>query len=169
MAKVMKKAQDGDTLRRGQYKRIGRIAEKNPERAGRVAERMTTKASRVERGKDIAGDSDRGGRSARNWALQSLTESRMEAKNKELSKKPILNDEIYKKSENPYKTDKNGNIIKQKRGGSTSKAKDGKWIQKAINPKHKGYCTPMTKATCTPKRKALAMTLKKMGRARKGK
>ena len=49
------------------------------------------------------------------------------------------------------------------------KAKDGKWIQKAINPKHKGYCTPMTKATCTPKRKALAMTLKKMGKARKGK
>ena len=49
------------------------------------------------------------------------------------------------------------------------KAKDGKWIQKAINPKHKGYCTPMTKKTCTPKRKALAMTLKKMGKARKGK
>jgi len=49
------------------------------------------------------------------------------------------------------------------------KAKDGKWIQKAINPAHKGYCTPMTKKTCTPKRKALAMTLKKMGKARKGK
>jgi hypothetical protein len=53
--------------------------------------------------------------------------------------------------------------------GGTVKAKDGKWIQKAINPKHKGYCTPMTKATCTPKRKALAMTLKKMAKARKGK
>ena len=51
----------------------------------------------------------------------------------------------------------------------TYKAKDGKWIQKAVNPKHKGYCTPMTKATCTPKRKALAMTFKKMARARKGK
>ena len=49
------------------------------------------------------------------------------------------------------------------------KAKDGKWIQKAVNPKHKGYCTPMTKATCTPKRKALAMTFKKMAKARKGK
>ena len=43
------------------------------------------------------------------------------------------------------------------------------WIQKAVNPKHKGYCTPMTKATCTPKRKALAITLKKMGKARKSK
>ena len=52
---------------------------------------------------------------------------------------------------------------------TTPKAKDGKWIQKAVNPKHKGYCTPMTKATCTPKRKALAKTFKAMGRARKGK
>jgi hypothetical protein len=50
-----------------------------------------------------------------------------------------------------------------------AKAKDKNWIQKAVNPKHKGYCTPMTKATCTPKRKALAVTLKKMGRARKAK
>ncbi len=40
-------------------------------------------------------------------------------------------------------------------------AKDGKWIQKAVNPKHKGYCTPMTKKTCTPRRKALARTFKK--------
>ena len=35
------------------------------------------------------------------------------------------------------------------------------WIQKAVNPKHKGYCTPMTKPTCTPRRKALAMRFKK--------
>lgn len=49
-----------------------------------------------------------------------------------------------------------------KKGGSTDK----KWIQKAINPAHKGYCTPMTKPTCTPKRKALAMTLKKMAKNR---
>ena len=54
-------------------------------------------------------------------------------------------------------------LAEQKNGGKTPKAKDGKWIQKAINPKHKGYCTPMTKATCTPKRKALAKTIKAMG------
>lgn len=36
-----------------------------------------------------------------------------------------------------------------------------KWIQKAVNPAHKGYCTPMTKKTCTPRRKALARTFKK--------
>ena len=53
-----------------------------------------------------------------------------------------------------------------KKGG---KVKDKNWIQKAVNPKHKGFCTPMTKKTCTPKRKALARTFKKMGRARKGK
>ena len=45
--------------------------------------------------------------------------------------------------------------------------KDKNWIQKAVNPKHKGFCTPMTKKTCTPKRKALAKTFKKMGRERK--
>ena len=43
-------------------------------------------------------------------------------------------------------------------------AKDGKWIQKAINPKHKGFCTPLSKKTCTPRRKALAVTLKKMAK-----
>jgi hypothetical protein len=46
-------------------------------------------------------------------------------------------------------------------------AKDKNWIQKAVNPKHKGFCTPMTKKTCTKKRKALAQTFKAMGRARK--
>ena len=58
-------------------------------------------------------------------------------------------------------------IIKEnkeyKKGGAT---KDKKWIKKAINPAHKGYCTPMTKPTCTPKRKALAITLKKMAKNR---
>jgi len=40
------------------------------------------------------------------------------------------------------------------------------WIQGAINPAHKGFCSPMTKATCTPKRKALAITLKKIAKNR---
>lgn len=38
--------------------------------------------------------------------------------------------------------------------------KKGGWIQKAINPKHKGYCTPMTKPTCTGHRRALALRFK---------
>jgi hypothetical protein len=37
---------------------------------------------------------------------------------------------------------------------------DEKWIQNAVNPEHKGYCTPMTKPTCTPRRKALAKRFK---------
>ena len=41
------------------------------------------------------------------------------------------------------------------------KNKKGNWIQGAVNPKHKGYCTPMTKSTCTPRRKAFAKTMKK--------
>jgi len=44
-----------------------------------------------------------------------------------------------------------------KKGGAV---KDDKWMQKAVNPAHKGYCTPMSKPTCTPKRKALARTFK---------
>lgn len=38
-----------------------------------------------------------------------------------------------------------------------------KWIGGAINPKHKGFCTPITKSTCTPARKALALRFKKGG------
>lgn len=48
-------------------------------------------------------------------------------------------------------------IPKNKKGGSSKN-----WIQKAVNPAHKGYCTPVTKSTCSKKRKALAMTFKKM-------
>lgn len=51
----------------------------------------------------------------------------------------------------------------------TPKAKGGNWIQGAVNPKHKGYCTPESKKTCTPRRKALAHTFKAMARKRKGK
>ena len=62
-------------------------------------------------------------------------------------------------------------IANYRHGGRIGLKKGSKknWIQKAVNPKHKGFCTPMTKKTCTPRRKALARTFKKMGRARKGK
>lgn len=48
----------------------------------------------------------------------------------------------------------NGDVFKPAMAG-------GGWISKAVNPAHKGFCTPMTKATCTPRRKAFAMTMKK--------
>ena len=41
-------------LRKGQYKRIGRIAETNPERAERVMNRMKNRASREDRGRAFA-------------------------------------------------------------------------------------------------------------------
>ena len=53
MTKV-KKAQSGIKLRKGQYKRLGRIAEKNPDRADKVADRMKERATRLERGKRVA-------------------------------------------------------------------------------------------------------------------
>ena len=46
-------------------------------------------------------------------------------------------------------------------GGAQGLQEDDKWIQKAVDPAHKGYCTPMTKDTCTPRRKALAKRFKK--------
>lgn len=55
---------------------------------------------------------------------------------------------------NPY-------IAPNRAPGGQPIMKDGGWIGKAVNPEHKGYCTPMTKATCTPRRKAFAMTMKK--------
>lgn len=60
-------------------------------------------------------------------------------------------------NQHPYGT---GSQALMEYGGEIETAKDGHWIQKAINPDHKGYCTPMTKATCTPHRKAFAMRAK---------
>lgn len=64
----------------------------------------------------------------------------------------ILGGEIKDAGANP-----NATVVEK--GQEMAEAK--KWIQKAIDPKHKGYCTPMTKKTCTPKRKALAKRFKK--------
>ena len=56
-------------------------------------------------------------------------------------------------------------------GDRVSMAKGG-WIQdvnKSIKKRGtKGKCTPITKKGCTGRAKALAMTFKKMGKARKG-
>jgi len=40
------------------------------------------------------------------------------------------------------------------------KSDDDDWIDDAVNPEHKGYCTPMTKKTCTAPRKRLAKIFK---------
>ena len=66
--------------------------------------------------------------------------------------------------------DANG-FPKKKNGGSI--AKDGKWIQKATASIKKrgtaGKCTPITKPGCTGKAKTLALTFKKMAKAKKKK
>ena len=63
---------------------------------------------------------------------------------------------------------KSGGRIGLKKGGS-----DKNWIQdvnKSIKKRGtKGKCTPITKKGCTGRAKALALTFKKMGRARKRK
>ena len=63
----------------------------------------------------------------------------------------------------PPLTPREAMMERKAEGGRTGfkKGTDRKWIQKAVDPKHKGYCTPMTKKTCTPARKALARTFKK--------
>jgi len=50
---------------------------------------------------------------------------------------------------------------KRKPQSSVKLSEEDKWIQKSVNPEHKGYCTPMSKDTCTPPRKALAKRFKK--------
>ena len=50
---------------------------------------------------------------------------------------------------------------------SNKKKKKKNWIQGAVDPKHKGFCTPESKKTCTPTRKALAERFKKIAKKRK--
>jgi hypothetical protein len=68
---------------------------------------------------------------------------------------------------------KGSQLEKQRKGGSTPKAKDGKWIQKvskSIKARGtEGKCTPITKPGCTGRAKALAKTFKKIAAKRKAK
>jgi hypothetical protein len=68
---------------------------------------------------------------------------------------------------------KKNSIKKQKTGGKVTKAKEGKWIQKATASIKKrgteGKCTPITKKGCSGKAKTLALTFKKIAAKRKGK
>lgn len=45
--------------------------------------------------------------------------------------------------------------------GQAMMKKGGHWLKGAVNPAHKGYCTPMSKPTCTGHRRAFAMMMKK--------
>jgi len=90
--------------------------------------------------------------------------ARLIAKKLRKKKKVYPETEDLTHQKGPYVGDVGSERKKFKKGGT-----DKNWIQKAVDPKHKGFCTPMTKKTCTPRRKALARTFKKMGRERKAK
>lgn len=74
-----------------------------------------------------------------------------------------------------FEENKNGGKIskKAKSGTTISKAKDGKWMQKAAASIKKrgtaGKCTPITKPGCTGKAKALAKTFKAIAKKNKKK
>lgn len=89
--------------------------------------------------------------------------SMLDQKAKDADLGPIKTKSGYIKSDKPkLASNWTPPDYKQKGGKIEEKKKGGKnWIQGAVNPEHKGYCTPMTKETCTPKRKAFAMTMKK--------
>jgi hypothetical protein len=94
-----------------------------------------------------------------------------------MQKSPVLDDRIYKKGENPYKTDKNGNVIKQKSGGKTKMKNGGsltglKASNKRVGPVDpKGAYTKVQKKTLAgakgkaslTKDKQLGATKMKMG------
>ena len=60
-----------------------------------------------------------------------------------------------------------------KNGGKVTKAKDGKWMQKAAASIKRrgtaGKCTPISKKSCTGKAKTLALTFKKIAKSNKKK
>ena len=122
-----KKAQDG--LRTGQYKRLGRIDEKNPARAERVADRMNTRATRVSRGKDIASPSIMRSNPMMNMKL-SLERDKFEKDNSEKMQdsKYTLPPVTVTSSRNKQKF--GGKIIKKAQKGVKATADSTKYYEK---------------------------------------
>lgn len=138
--KKMKKAQEGAELRTGQYKRLGRIAENNPERAERVAARMNKRASRVDRGKEIASPS-------RMNKLESnpMMEAMMEARKKQIMKNPAkFNIEGFSPKA-VYDKEGRRTGTRMKNGGSLSGLKAGTKRVGPVDPK--GAYTKVQKKT----------------------
>jgi len=49
----------------------------------------------------------------------------------------------------------------KERADNTQNLEEKNWIQGAVNPEHKGYCTPLSNPKCTGRRRALALRFKK--------
>lgn len=88
-------------LRPGQYKRLGRIAENNPERASKVADRMEKRASRKERGAEIAANAEErrtGGRDIARGVARMVSRADENPRAREEARKKI--NDFAKESEN---------------------------------------------------------------------
>jgi hypothetical protein len=125
--KIIKKAQNGlgtgDGLRTGQYKRLGRIDEKNPARAERVADRMNTRATRVSRGKNVANPPIFRGNPEMNMKL-SLDRDKLDRDKFNL-------DESNKKQFPKLMKQKSGGKTKMKAGGMLKRA-DGSYSKRGL-------------------------------------
>jgi len=91
--------------------------------------------------------------------------------NKEAKTKDSLSTVYSKKAKESIKNPKYKPALKN--GGKVTKAKDGKWMQKAAASIKRrgteGKCTPITKPGCTGKARTLAKTFKKIAKSNKKK
>jgi len=164
MAKV-KKAQGGIALRRGQYKRLGRIAEKNPERAEKVAERMKERATRFERGKRVAQSS--GSRASANPAREDYLKSKVEAV-KGMLKRPKAKDgksfpDLNKDGKITKADILKGRGVIAKKGAKVKKAQAGLVASnKRVGPVDpKGAWTKVQEMNLPPRNVKTSVSLKK--------
>lgn len=119
---------------------------------------------------------------AKNAAIRGMTVDELKKFNSKNSKKPDV--PSCDTSDPNFKSGSCGtskaaakeaklNWKSKKNGGTVTKAKDGKWMQKAAASIKKrgtaGKCTPITKPGCTGKAKALAKTFKKIAKSNKKK
>jgi hypothetical protein len=152
MMEKVKKAQAGVGLKRRQYKRLGRISEKNTERAKEVAERMKERATRYKRGKELAGDDE--GYKVR----KAMEEARLAPKAKNGKSFPDLN-----KDGKITKADilKGRGVIKN--GGKIKKAQAGlKASNKRVGPVDpKGAWTKVQEMNLPPRNVKTPVSLKK--------
>ncbi len=120
------------------------------------------------------------------WMAKFNAQTRAEMKNPKLAEERRRKEDsttranfLRGRAEDRARYIKEGYKVEDRPSGSTvytkpgSKAKDGKWMQKAAASIKKrgtaGKCTPITKKSCTGKAKVLAKTFKKIAAKRKSK
>lgn len=66
----------------------------------------------------------------------------------------------YKVRDGETQVERPGEIMRAREIQDDPTINEDNWIQGAVDPSHKGYCTPMSKPTCTGHRRALAKRFK---------